>query len=380
MRVFFHLEPDVPYDDSISYLAEGLSDLGVECYAARDYWWDEKKASPLVKKANLQDEMWPIVFVTYLAYRYDYIDYRDSSGKVHSRIQIPDLDLLRKHAKALVHVDLEDGYNDRGGDDPRIDLVFRAKFNRHCKQSAKSRPYILGVQKRILRITPRSSADRTNGSKVLDSFGFSHHFSHGSRLMFRNRITPLLEASGIFVVRQNAGSMTAAPQGTEEKRWWVMSRYLHNPAYYELIKEYPVHACFCGEMIPALPHDPTPILRFGNKARLKKTVYKLLSNTLGRPERSIQWDSWRFWETLALGSVPLMYDLEKMGVVLPVMPQNWVHYVGIDPRDEARSVKELRHRWDELPQIAQAGRQWLLENYSPEANAKRVLREIEASR
>jgi len=37
----------------------------------------------------------------------------------------------------------------------------------------------------------------------------------------------------------------------------------------------------------------------------------------------VRWDSWRWWESLAAGCLSFQLDLEKYGLLLPVMPQPW---------------------------------------------------------
>jgi len=92
--------------------------------------------------------------------------------------------------------------------------------------------------------------------------------------------------------------------------------------------------------------------------------------------RAIQWDSWRFWETLVCGLVPLTTNLGEVGVTLPVMPEPDVHYIACDLRGR---VNPDVFEPDRLRCIAENGREWALTNYSPEASADRLmtwLREI----
>ncbi|TVQ02372.1 MAG: glycosyltransferase family 1 protein [Balneolaceae bacterium] len=93
-------------------------------------------------------------------------------------------------------------------------------------------------------------------------------------------------------------------------------------------------------------------------------------------DRILQYDSWRFWESLASGCVTLHADLEKYGAILPVMPKNGKHYIGIDFSDLNNSLKRVEelHKYEE---IGFNGRKWVLEHYSPEKIAKRFLNLIE---
>lgn len=85
----------------------------------------------------------------------------------------------------------------------------------------------------------------------------------------------------------------------------------------------------------------------------------------------LRWDSWRFWESLAFGCVTMHLDFGEYGFALPVMPENWKHYVGISLSDVRRDVERLMDERQRLPEIAWSGRQWAIENYSPLAVGRR---------
>jgi hypothetical protein len=89
-----------------------------------------------------------------------------------------------------------------------------------------------------------------------------------------------------------------------------------------------------------------------------------------------QWDSWRFWESLAAGCVTVHADFDACGFRCPAMPDNWTHYVGIDPSNIDRDVDRLFSIQAELGSIAEAGKRWAIENYGPAAVARRFLSEI----
>lgn len=87
----------------------------------------------------------------------------------------------------------------------------------------------------------------------------------------------------------------------------------------------------------------------------------------------LRWDSWRFWEALVFGCVTIHLDFEEYGFMLPVMPENWKHYVGINLADVRRDVERLMDERHRLPEIAWNGHQWAIEHYSPISVAKRFL-------
>lgn len=87
----------------------------------------------------------------------------------------------------------------------------------------------------------------------------------------------------------------------------------------------------------------------------------------------LRWDSWRFWESLAFGCVTVHLDFERYGFALPVMPENWKHYIGLNMADLRRDVERLHTERERLPEIAHEGRKWALQHYSPVAVARRFM-------
>jgi hypothetical protein len=87
----------------------------------------------------------------------------------------------------------------------------------------------------------------------------------------------------------------------------------------------------------------------------------------------LRWDSWRFWESLAAGCATVQLDFDKYGFMLPVMPINGVHYLGIDLENIPETVSLLTGATHVLRNIGDQGRQWAITHYSPVAVAKRFL-------
>jgi hypothetical protein len=92
-----------------------------------------------------------------------------------------------------------------------------------------------------------------------------------------------------------------------------------------------------------------------------------------RPARSVQWDSFRFWETLCAGAVAFNIDLERYGAEIPAMPRNWEHYIGVDFDHVDEVIERLAMEPESPARIAAAGCDWALKNYSPKAMAERFL-------
>ena len=87
----------------------------------------------------------------------------------------------------------------------------------------------------------------------------------------------------------------------------------------------------------------------------------------------MQWDSFRFWETLAAGCAAFNIDIEHYGVELPVMPKNWQHYFGVDFNRADQFIERLREEPESIERVGLNGREWALTHYSPKAMAQRFL-------
>jgi hypothetical protein len=87
----------------------------------------------------------------------------------------------------------------------------------------------------------------------------------------------------------------------------------------------------------------------------------------------LRWDSWRFWESLVFGCVTMHLDFEMYGFKLPVMPENWKQYVGINLANVRHDVERLVDERELMSEIAWNGRQWAIEHYSPLAVGRRFM-------
>ena len=89
-----------------------------------------------------------------------------------------------------------------------------------------------------------------------------------------------------------------------------------------------------------------------------------------------QWDSFRLWEAFSAGCLVIHTDLDEEGCVLPVMPQNGFHYLGLNLKNPRGMRERILKLSSSFGQIAQNGREWALANYSPRAIAQRFLLEL----
>jgi hypothetical protein len=155
---------------------------------------------------------------------------------------------------------------------------------------------------------------------------------------------------------------------------WNQTGERFSASYYQRLGSSQGVACFCGELIPPMPwRNPQQYLVGGNKAKLKRIFFDAVGLIDPRSPRSVQWDSFRFWEALVGGCAAFNIDLDHYGVELPVMPENWKHYIGADLARPQKVIDRLRDEPEILGKVAASGTEWAMRHYSPRRMAERLL-------
>lgn len=371
MRFFFYIAPHEVYNDAAIYLAEGLRELGVSFTSNRDFWQLEPAGGDWLFRHDPGIRPTECDVIVLSTYWFNYIDpatFRATGAAMPAGLT----NAGRRHR--LILLDPDDGYKTTSWrpEFRAFDLVLRPKYNRRTFNHPNTVPWVLGMASRVLRATIGGPTFADRARVIVQNFGFTHGYVHGARRAAIERLMPRLATVWPLDTRQTPAD--EVPTDPWAELMWRQSEKKHNPGYYDQLRQSQCVACFCGDFVPGLPFDPSSSLAGGGKARLRLRFYRGLSRLLGRTDRIIQWDSWRFWETLAAGSVALHVDLEKYGVELPVMPVNWTHYIGFDFEHLERDVARFfALDTAALGRIAAAGRQWALEHYAPVAAARRVI-------
>lgn len=375
-KVFLFCRPNAEaYQDDMVVIAQGLRALGIEVHGNCNYWQDDVNGSFLVTSdPNVAPEDCDVVVVSYIWPRW-----MDSKFQTHETA-LPNI-LKRENRKFVsVFIDLEDGYETMGFRDEYncFDHILRAKYNRRCYHPANHAPWVLGFGERVIRSLPDEPIPfGERKSDLLVNFGASHPYAHGTRTLFTK---PLVDAVGNRMnINTTKDDLSLEPNDPWDALIWRQTQFRHAKSYYDRLAGSQAVAAFCGEMIPPSPFRP-PYLVGGRKAKLKRWFYDTLGKIDPRPPRSIQWDSWRFWEGLAAGCLVFNIDLDYYGVQLPVMPVNGKHYVGLRLHHMQQSVDEVLADPERMAAIAKAGREWAIEHYSPIGLAKQFLEIVETGR
>lgn len=372
MRVYFYCrnEPFNLQEDVVT-LAEGFQELGVPFHGNCNYWRQSVQPDDYLIKHDpeVSPDDCDVVVVSYTWANF----MRPGTFDVLER-PLPE-ELFKSGRKYItVCMDNHDGHRTVSWEPEyrNFDLILRSKLNRRAWHPENMKPWVLGFTNRILRATAGAPPLAERERKVLVNFGASHPYGHGTRTEAAKKFLPKLQKLIPFDTTKD--DLKAAPDDPYEKLMWEQTGMRFSQRYYDRLKSSQAVACFCGEMIPPMPwRDPGQYLVGGNKAKLKRAFFEALAKLDPRPPRSVQWDSFRAWETWIAGCANINIDLDLYGPVLPVMPENWKHYIGVDLQRPQKAIERLRDDFNLLESVAVQGRTWALEHYSPKAVAQRFL-------
>ena len=168
-----------------------------------------------------------------------------------------------------------------------------------------------------------------------------------------------------FAVDSTIEKLGDLPNGNTDKLFWLQTGKRHYPQYYQRLSQAQACACFGGYFVSPWPKD---------KGAMTSLIQERIISKLNLKTRHIaQWDSWRLWESFASGCTTFQVDFDLYGLTLPVMPENWKHYVGVDLNCPEKTIEKIVRYPDLLGEVARNGRVWALEHYSSVPTAQRFL-------
>ncbi len=372
MRVYFYCR-DEPFNlqEDVVTIAEGLKEIGIPFHGSCNYWLQSAEPGDYLIRHDpeIRPDDCDVVVVSYTWS----IFMRPGSFDVLERA-LPDGLFKKGRRYTTVCMDNHDGHRTVSWEPEyrQFDLILRSKLNRRAWHPENMRPWVLGFTNRIVHATSGAPVFADRRRIVLVNFGASHPYGHGARTEAAKAFLPELEKQMPFDMSKD--DLKLRPDDPYERIMWEQTGMRFSRSYYHRLKTSQAVACFCGELIPPMPwKDPGQYLAGGNKARLKRKFFDTLARFDPRPGRSVQWDSFRAWEAWVAGCATINLDLDLYGAELPVMPENWKHYIGVDLANPTSALDRLRDDPAVLERVASAGREWAMRHYAPSAMAWRFL-------
>jgi hypothetical protein len=357
--VFFYCSPSTSVEKaavqwSIVCLAEGFKTIGVPFYSNINFW--KTSVEPEEYLFNHNPDVTPddcaIVVMDG--------DWCNFGNPLPQDLFKPN----RRYTTAYFEL-FSDAKNAWKPEFKQFDFIFRAHYNTRFKYPANFHPWAFGLPNRVLKATYPVSNAEDRARKLLVNFRIGHPL----RNYISENFLPLIQE--VLPVDNSSDSFDAPPAGSYDYLQWEQTGKRHYPSYYKRLSHSIACACFGGLFI-----NPWPLDAFGPKSFLDRAINKTLTTFDPRPRRIMNWESMRFWESLAAGCVPLHVDLEKYGALLPEMPKNWRHYIGVDLDNLQEAVDRITSEPEILDKISVEGREWALQHYSPEPVALRFLETV----
>lgn len=361
-KIYFYCDPreGVPEGGKFQHLliclAEGFRELGIPFFSNVNYWQElsEKTAYLFPHHPDITPDDCSIVV---LQNNWFEIDQPLPENLFHPQRQY-----------VTVYLDGED--SDKTYTKKRefrnFDIILRNHYNSKLNYGNNFYPWPFGLSNRILQAVDEVSDFSARKRQILMNF---RHWKagHPVRNIAGSEFIPRIQ--NILPIDDYIDSPNNHPVDGYDYLQWVQTGKRHYPNYYKRLTGSAACACFGGFFVPSFPKNPGTLINRGGKRVLNKL--RLKSNTI------VQWDSWRFWESLAAGCATFHVDFEKYGITLPVMPKNWQHYIGIDLDNLQESIDRIADDPEILERVAKQGRLWALENYSPVPTAIRFLETID---
>jgi len=357
LKVYFYCYPLGPaehagYEHQLIALAEGLMALGIQPLGNVNYWLKSPNSDDYLIKAHQPEDLNAFDLVIFSSTFYGY----------HRTDLLPDDLFSTERSYQLIFVDSSDGLMTPGYQESfrAVDLVLKTHYCNRYTQPDNFVPWQFGLTMRVLDYArPLPYAQRK--SQLLSNFRVGHQL--------RGMVERLAQAHFYPLYPQNAqrDSFEDKPASATDKLYWYQTGRRHYPAYYKRLGEHLLVNATGGYLQNKWNAKPGLLHRAIGKLGAKLGVLPY--------DRVFQFDSPRFWESLAAGCCILHIDFEQFGLQLPVMPENGIHYIGIDLQQPEKTVNLLKDK-ALVEQIAKQGRDWALKWYSPEVIALRLLSKL----
>lgn len=363
-KVYFYCDPreDVIIGDRFQHLliclAEGLRELGIPFYSNVNYWQESLTKDDYLFRYNpdVTPDDCAIVVLTNNWFTF--------------QVPLPQnlFHPQRKYITVYLDGDDSDKTYIQNPEFKKFDFILKTHYNQKLYYGKNFYPWAFGLSNRILHQLQEVPNFSERKQQILINF---RHWKAGHPV--RSLSCMLIpHISNMLQIDNSVDSPDSRSTEPEHELQWLQTGKRHYPSYYQRLKNASACACFGGYFVPAWPKNPSNLI--------SRTTKQLLGRLRLKSQIIVQWDSWRFWESLAAGCATFHVDFEKYGIALPVMPENWRHYIGIDLDNISTAMERIADEPEILAKVATEGRIWALENYSPLPTALRFLETIYQSR
>ncbi len=358
---FFCVPYNIPsntcYQHCSVALAEGFLDLGISFFGNIDYWFDIEKKEYLIKRE-------PKGFQSNI-HIYDFCYFLENKDSIH-KVDYGKINILIDNDDNMISACFNPVFS-------KFSFVLRSHYNTMFNYPSNVYPWAFGLTNRIINELHKTETKRTD-----DTILVNYRVPQSIRARAVKELAPILNYK-YKIYNKITNSLSQKEEFSEEKSsYWAQTGRRHHHEYYELLNSVKFTFAFGGEEYL----KPINYRSLKNKLHLKLNQFKLkvlelLHIDVGSCYLIYRFDSWRFWEAMLSNSIPIHMDFKVWSFVLPIMPENGVHYIGVKGyRFENAGIKILQLKDEEIIEISKKGKKWALEYYAPIPTALRLLEMI----
>jgi hypothetical protein len=260
----------------------------------------------------------------------------------------------------------------RDAQNASFSLILRTHYNREVTYLPNVRPWAFGLSNRLITYNQKYYSQQT----------VPHIFSNlrvqqNVRVLAVEKLLPLLSKKYPVHTAVTDALSTKENAALDELDYWNQTGRRHNEEYFRTMNQALITLAFGG----ISEYKPMGNGRAWLKkaSRLGATLNKVSSRPVKPYYYVHNFDNWRFWEALVSNTCPVALDFRYWQCVYPEMPEPGVHYVGVRDFDFAGTARQLMQMTQpEIRQVAESGKSWALQHYSPVAVANRLLQMIKS--
>lgn len=371
-RIYFYNLPETfpdkrEYPHMMICLGEGLKELGIQLYSNENYWrlLPDKEEYLFQYDPKITPDDCSVIILNHEWF------WPGERG-------LPDnlFHSSRKYITVLLdNFESKDKFRHLpfSGEFSNFDFILRAHYGSGFRYPSNIYPWGFGLSKRIIQETHLIPEFQDREWQLIVNFRYPRWKQSGRSLVLVHSVRKSVheefepQIQHVLPINNITNDSDSPPSDSYHYLRWTQTGKRHYPEYYQLLKSSVACSCFGGWFIAPWSRDPVLFSRF------YRGIYKRLKL---KSRRILQWDSWRFWESLAAGCATFHVDLEKYGVRLPIMPENWRHYIGVDLDNVQETVDRIADEPEVLARVSEEGRNWVLKHYSPLPTALRFLETI----
>jgi len=349
------------YQHEIIQLAEGFKEIGIPFYGNCKYWYSHESGDYLIRDKKSKPASVNIFSSDFVRWNSDY-----------------EKEITNKKINILV--DSDDGYLTIGHHVyNKFEFVLKCHMIKHINYPFNFKPWAFGLTNRIINKILESKKIKVKKSTLVN-----YRVYYDTRFLAKNQLDPLINEKYRVINwvsdPYKKHSKDRLINEKESASYWWQTGSRHDTKYYEKLNESSFTYCFGGPIV-----RKNNLIQLTHNSKIVNRIERRIGRYLAQSGKThnlinYQYDSWRLWESLLSNTIPIHNDFENSGYILPINPENGIHYIGVKDynfKNCAEAINELDS--NEINNISENGYDFALKYYSPRIAAERFIDYIDSA-